>query len=78
MNLPANAGVQVPPLGWENPSEQEMATRSSILAWKIPCTEGYSPQGHKESDMTEYTLKGIINKIEVAVFQKYYKGQPSL
>ena len=33
-----------------------MATHSSILAWRIPWTEelaGYSPQGHKESDMTE-------------------------
>ena len=37
--------------------EKEMATHSSILAWRIPWTEepgvGYSPQGHKESDTTE-------------------------
>ena len=26
-------------LGWEDPLEEEMATRSSILAWKIPWTE---------------------------------------
>ena len=33
-----------------------MATHSSILAWKIPWTEelgGFSPWGHKESDVTE-------------------------
>ena len=33
-----------------------MATHSSILAWRIPWTEelaGYSPWGHKQSDMTE-------------------------
>ena len=35
-----------------------MATHSSILAWKIPWTEGawwvgYSPWGHKELDTTE-------------------------
>ena len=33
-----------------------MATHSSTLAWGIPWTEepeGYSPRGHKESDMTE-------------------------
>ena len=34
-----------------------MATHSSILAWRIPCTErsltGCSPLGHKELDMTE-------------------------
>ena len=26
-------------LGWEDPLEKEMATRSSILAWRIPWTE---------------------------------------
>ena len=26
-------------LGWEDPLEEEMATHSSILAWKIPRTE---------------------------------------
>ena len=33
-------------LGQEDPLEKEMATHSSILAWKIPWTEepvGYSP-----------------------------------
>ena len=34
-----------------------MAIHSSILAWRIPWTEeslvGYSPWGHKESDMTD-------------------------
>ena len=45
----------VPSLGQENPLEEEITTHSSILAWKIPWTEepvGYSPWGHKESDMT--------------------------
>ena len=26
-------------LGWEDPLEKEMATHSTILAWKIPWTE---------------------------------------
>ena len=26
-------------LGWEDPLEEEMATHSNILAWKIPWTE---------------------------------------
>ena len=26
-------------LGWEDPLEEDMATRSSILAWRIPRTE---------------------------------------
>ena len=36
--------------------EKAIAPYSSTLAWKIPWTEelvGYSPRGHKESDMTE-------------------------
>ena len=38
------------------PEEDEMATHSSVLAWKIPWTEGpggYIPRGHRESDTTE-------------------------
>ena len=43
-------------LDWEDPLEEEMATHSSILAWKIPkrSLASYSPWGHKESDMTEW------------------------
>ena len=56
-NLPAMWETQVQSLDWEDPLEKEMATHSSILAWKIPWTErclaGYSPWGRKESDMTE-------------------------
>ena len=37
--LPATRETQVPSLGWEDPLEKEMATRSSTLAWKIPWTE---------------------------------------
>ena len=31
--------IAVRPLGWEDSLEKEMATHSSILAWKIPKTE---------------------------------------
>ena len=34
-NLLAIQETQVRPLGWENPLEKEMATHSSILAWRI-------------------------------------------
>ena len=54
--------------GWEDPLEKEMATRSSILAWKIPWTEEtgglFSSWGHKELDMTEsltYTHDIIVD-----------------
>ena len=43
-------------LGQEDLLEKEMATHSSILAWKTPWTEEpgglYSPWGCKESDTT--------------------------
>ena len=38
-NLPAMKETQVQSLSWEDPLEKEMATQSSILAWKIPWTE---------------------------------------
>ena len=38
-NLPAVQETQVQFLGWEDPLEKEMATHSSILAWKISSTE---------------------------------------
>ena len=31
--------MQFPPLGWEDPLEEGLATHSSILAWRIPWTE---------------------------------------
>ena len=31
--------TQIWSLGWEDPLEMEMATHSSILAWKIPWME---------------------------------------
>ena len=38
-NLPAVRETRVRSLGWEDPLEKEMATHSSILAWKITWTE---------------------------------------
>ena len=38
-NLPAMQETRVQFLGWEDPLEKEMATHSSILAWRIPQTE---------------------------------------
>ena len=46
-----NAEMWVRSLGWEHPLEEGMATHSSILAWRIPWTEG--PSG--------YTVHGVTN-----------------
>ena len=49
---------QVQSLGWKDPLGKEMATHSSILAWKIPWTEEPGKQlsiGPQESDTMEHT-----------------------
>ena len=38
-HLPTMWETRLRSLGWEDPLEKEMATHSSILAWKIPLTE---------------------------------------
>ena len=38
-NLPAIQKTLVRSLGQEDPLEKEMATHSSVLAWRIPWTE---------------------------------------
>ena len=38
-HLPAMQETWVRSLSWEDPLEKEMATHSSILAWRIPWTE---------------------------------------
>ena len=49
--------TQVRFLGWGDPPRKEMATHSSILAWRMPWTEepgSYSPWGRGELDLTEW------------------------
>ena len=57
-NLPAMQETWVQSLDWKDLLEEGMATHSRILAWRIPRTEepgaGYSPQGCRKSDMTEW------------------------
>ena len=52
--LPAMWETQVQSLGGEDTLEKEMATHSSILAWKTPWIEepgGLQSMGSQESDM---------------------------
>ena len=55
-HLPAMQETWVQSLGQEDPLEKEMATHSSILAWRTPWTEEsvrLQSMGSQESDMTE-------------------------
>ena len=54
-NLSAMQETRVQALGWEDPLEKQMATHSSILSWRTPCTEEPSrlqSMESQESDMT--------------------------
>ena len=58
--------MQVQSLDQEEPLEEEMATHSNILAWKISWTEqpgGLQSMDHKESDMIERLFILILDKI---------------
>ena len=63
-NLPAMWEIWVQPLAGEDPIEREMASHSSIPAWRIPWAEEpgrlYSPWGLKESDTT--------NQLNIIIF----------
>ena len=74
-NLPAVQESRVRSLGWEDPLEKEMATHSSILAWKIPWTEepgglqsmGSQRVGHNQVTSTN-TMDHGNSEIENARF----------
>ena len=71
--LPAVWETWVRSLGREDPLEKEMATHSSIHAWKIPWTKepgGLHPWGHKELDTTEqlHSLTIIIFTFGAFIF----------
>ena len=57
-NLPAMLETRVLSLGQEYPLEKEMATPSSIFAWRIPWTE--EPGG----------LSSMVTKIFVSLYKK--------
>ena len=73
-NLPAVQETQVWSLGREDPSEEEMATHSSILAWRIPWTE--EPGGLQSvrsqwvgHDWVTNTLRGFWGPFLTSLFK---------
>ena len=65
--MPAMWETWVQSLGQQDPLEKEMATHSSSLTWRIPCTEepgGLPPVGCKESDMTEQLTLALLKMIK--------------
>ena len=68
--------MQVQSLSWEDFLKKEMATHSSILAWKISWTEE-GPWSRKESETIEHacsiiqrhTLNRLGNKLTQSLFE---------
>ena len=54
--LPAMWETWVQSLGWEDSPEKEMATHSSILAWRIPWTE--EPGGLQSTGWQKFGCNG--------------------
>ena len=75
-NPPAIQETWVQFLGQEDPLKEEMATHSSILAWRISMNRGawrVIVQSHKELDMTKVTDHActcLHTKISHFKFQK--------
>jgi len=63
-NLLVMQETWVQSLGWEDPLEEDMATHSSILAWRIPWTEepvGLQSMGLQRVNVTERLTLSIPN-----------------
>ena len=62
-NLPSMQETRLRSLGLEDTLEKEMATHSSILAWRIPWTEEPGcmtvHKGHKESSFLKLSRVGL-------------------
>jgi len=69
-NLPAMQETWVQSQGQEDPLEKDMATYSSIFAWKSPWTEEpgrlYSPWGRKESDTSDWLTLRFSGKDNIS------------
>ena len=59
-NPPAMKETRVQSPGWEDPLEKEMATHSSILAWKIPWPEEPSGLQSMSSQKSQTLLSNFI------------------
>ena len=58
-SLPAMWETRVQFVGWKDPLEKEMATRSSTLAWKIPWMEKpgrlQSMGSQRQTELSDFT-----------------------
>ena len=67
-NLPTMQDSSVWSLGWEDSLEKEMATHSSILAWRIPWTWWATVLGVKKSWTWLRDFHSLFGEISILVF----------
>ena len=90
-HLPAMRETRVQSLVWEDPLEKEMATHSSIFAWRIPWTEepgrlqstGWQRVGHDWASSFHFTSPKIksFNSTELhpaSIFIKLHRASFSV
>ena len=69
-HLPTMWETQVQSLGWED-LEKEMATHSSILAWKIPWTEELSRlqsmKSYSQTRLSDFTFTFLFDSTKYPV-----------
>ena len=73
-NPPAVREALVPFLGWEDPLEKGKATRSRILAWRIPGTEepgGLQSRGPQGVGPDFHSLLSLTSAEEGARFRRW-------
>ena len=73
--------TEVRSLGQEDSLEEEMATISSILTWKIPWTEEpgeLQSMGHKVWDVTEHTHTYILKFFQYLQNYQTHKTPPAI
>ena len=70
-NPPAMRETWVRSLGWEDPLEESVAIRSSILAWRIPMDRGAwwaTVHGVEESDKSMQVVYPLICQWTLRLF----------
>ena len=60
-NLNARQETQVQSLGWEDPLEEGRAAHSSVLAWRVPGTEGPGGLQSMRSQRVRHDLAATTN-----------------
>ena len=73
--LPAMQEARVRSLGWEDPPEKEMATHSSIIAWRIPWTE--EPGGPQSMGSQSWTRLSNFTSLHFTLIPACNSSSPA-